>query len=116
MAAREDWARITRGVAEAFSSLSSAIGSVRTTAKEKRVRRRSIQLVSWAGRADTDAWFRAELEQSKHRALIYYTKNQIRYTTPVPLRPLTSVTATFCAGKPGVHSNRRTSPSWPLSR
>jgi len=78
MAAREDWARITRGVAEALSSLSSEIGSVRTMTKEKRVRRRSIQLVSWAGRADTDAWFRAELEQSKNRALIYYTKNQIR--------------------------------------
>ena len=76
--AREDWARITRGVAEALSSLSSEIGSVRTMTKEKRVRRRSIQLVSWAGRADTDAWFRAELELSKNRALIYYTKNQIR--------------------------------------
>jgi len=78
MAAREDWARITRGLAEAFSSLIGAIGAVRTATKEKRARPRSIQFVSWAGRADTDAWFRAQLEQSKNRALIYYTKNQIR--------------------------------------
>jgi hypothetical protein len=78
MAAREDWARITRGVQEAFSGLMGAIGSVRTEKKEKRTRPRSIQLVSWAGRADTDGWFRAQLEESKNRALIYYTKNQIR--------------------------------------
>ena len=45
---------------------------------ESRPKRRSIQLVSWAGRADTDSWFQLQLEQSKNRALIYYTKNQVR--------------------------------------
>jgi len=78
METREDWARITRGIQEVFSSLIGAIGSVRTAKKEKRARTRSIQLVSWAGRADTDGWFRAQLERSKNRALIYYNKNQIR--------------------------------------
>jgi len=78
MAAREDWARITRGVQDMFSGLIGAIGSVRTARRDRRARPRSIRLVSWAGRANTDAWFLAQLEQSKNRALIYYTKNQIR--------------------------------------
>ncbi len=46
--------------------------------RERRPRPRSVRLVTWAGRANTDSWFQAQLEQSKNRALIYYTKNQVR--------------------------------------
>jgi hypothetical protein len=78
MAAREDLARMTRGIQEAFSGLIGSVGSVRVAGRERKAKPRSIQLVSWAGRADTDGWFLAQLEQSKNRALIYYTRNQIR--------------------------------------
>jgi hypothetical protein len=78
MAAREDWVRITRGVQDSFSNLIRAIGSVRTVRKERREKPRSLRLVSWAGRAETDAWFLAQLEQSKNRTLVYYTKRQVR--------------------------------------
>jgi len=78
MEAREDWARITRGIQEAFSGLIGAVGAVRVARKDRRTKPRSIRLISWAGRANTDAWFLMQLEQSKNRALLYYTKNQIR--------------------------------------
>src|SRR5260370_18779584 len=78
MAAREDWARITRGIHEAFTGLISAVGGVRMVRIERRPKPRSIQLVSWAGRADTDRWFQIQLEQSKNTCLIYYTKNQVK--------------------------------------
>ena len=78
MEAREDWARITRGIQEAFSGLIGAVGAVRVARKDRRTKPRSIRLISWAGRANTDAWFLMQLEQSKDRALLYYTKNQIR--------------------------------------
>lgn len=78
MAAREDWARITRGIQEAFTGLLSAVGGVRTVRRERRPKPRSIRLVSWAARANTDSWFQLQLEQSKNRALIYYIKNQVR--------------------------------------
>src|SRR6266851_10529870 len=78
MAAREDWVRITRGIQEAFTGLISAVGRVRMVRGERRPRPRSVRLVTWAGRANTDSWFQAQLEQSKNRAVIYYTKNQVR--------------------------------------
>ncbi len=78
MEAREDWARITRGIQEAFSGLVGAVGAVRVLRKNRRTKARSIRMISWAGRANTDAWFLMQLEQSKNRGLIYYTKNQIR--------------------------------------
>jgi len=78
MAAREDWAKITRGIQEAFTSLIGAIGVVRIARRERRPKPRSVRLVSWAGRANTDSWFQLQLEQSKNRALIYYIKNQVR--------------------------------------
>ena len=78
MAAREDWARIARGLQEAFAGLASAVGSVRIARRDRRTKVRNVRLVSWAGRAETDTWFRAQLEQSKNQALIYYVKNQIR--------------------------------------
>jgi len=78
MAAREDWARITRGIQEAFTGLIGAVGAGRIGRRERGPKLRSIRLVSWAGRANTDSWFQLQLEQSKNRALIYYTKNQVR--------------------------------------
>lgn len=67
---------MTRGLQEGFTGLVSAVGSVSFARREKRTKH--VQLVSWAGRAETDTWFRAQLEQSKNQALIYYVKNQIR--------------------------------------
>jgi len=78
MEEREDWAKITRGVQEAFMGLITAVGGVRMVRRERRPKPQSIHLVSWAGRADTDSWFQIQLEQSRNRALIYYTKNQVR--------------------------------------
>jgi hypothetical protein len=78
MAAREDWARITRGIQDALTGLISAVGAGRVARRERRSKPRSMRLVSWAGRANTDSWFQLQLEQSKNRALIYYTKNQVR--------------------------------------
>jgi len=78
MAAREDWAKITRGIQEAFTGLISSVGGVRMVRRERRPKVPRIRLVSWAGRANTDSWFQLQLEQSKNRALIYYTKNQVR--------------------------------------
>lgn len=46
--------------------------------RERRPKSQRTQLVSWAGRANTDSWFQLQLEQSRNRALIYYTKNQLR--------------------------------------
>src|SRR5437879_12967132 len=81
MEAREDWARITRGIQEAFSGLIGAVGAVRVAREDRRTKPRSIRLISWAGRADTDAWILMQLEQGKNRALIYYTMNIISLTT-----------------------------------
>jgi hypothetical protein len=78
MAAREDWARITRGIQEAFTGLIGAVGAGRVARRDRRPKPRSIRLVNWAGRANTDSWFQLQLEQSKNRALIYYTKKQVR--------------------------------------
>ncbi|OLB70064.1 hypothetical protein AUI06_07245 [archaeon 13_2_20CM_2_52_21] len=61
-----------------LSSLVGAVGSTRTARNRKKAKSRGIQLVSWAGRANTDAWFLAQLEQSRSRGLIYYAKNQFR--------------------------------------
>lgn len=61
-----------------FLGLIGTIRSTRTARSERGAKPRNIQFVSWAGRANTDAWYLSQLEQSRNRALIYYAKNQIR--------------------------------------
>src|SRR5260370_35936971 len=77
MAAREDWARITRGIQEAFTGLISAFGGVRMVRRERQPRPRSVRLVTWAARANTDRCFPAQLEQRKNRALLHHTETQL---------------------------------------
>src|SRR3989442_15007359 len=76
MAAREDWARITRGIQKALTGLISAVGAPRVVRRERRPKGPSIRLVGWAGPAKTDSRFQLKLEQRKNRTLIHYTKNQ----------------------------------------
>ena len=61
-----------------FKGLIAAIGSAWTSRKSRRTRAHEVRFVSWAGRADTDNWFRLQLEQGKDRVLYYYVRNQVR--------------------------------------
>jgi hypothetical protein len=61
-----------------LSGVMAAIGSAWTSRRARKAGTRKVQLVSWARQADTDSWFLLQLEQSKNRALYYYTRNQTR--------------------------------------
>jgi hypothetical protein len=67
----------TRGSHAILNALAAAIGSAWNLGKDKK-KEQSLRHVSWAGRAQTDSWFVFQLEQSKSRALYYYSRNQTR--------------------------------------
>jgi hypothetical protein len=65
----------SRGI---LTALVAAIGSAWTLGRDRKTKARAVRYVSWAGRAQTDSWFQFQLEQSKSRALYYYSRNETR--------------------------------------
>ncbi|TMI50710.1 hypothetical protein E6H15_05470 [Candidatus Bathyarchaeota archaeon] len=78
MQATKSGVEIARESHRLFGGIVAAIGSVWTSRRAKKPEARKVRLVSWASRANTDSWFKLQIEQSKSRGLYYYTRNQAR--------------------------------------